>query len=86
MVLPRFWELTHCHEVQKQIEPAILEATAEPGQVLVHFDPCSDAYCGQCDLSGCPMRSCAFAERDPWRVADLIGDPPFPQAQEDHTE
>jgi cation diffusion facilitator family transporter len=79
MVLPRFWDLTTSHEVQEAIEPAIIEATGEPGQVLVHFDPCNRAYCAQCDLPDCPVRDDAFTSRSRWRVEDLVDNPPYPR-------
>lgn len=77
LVLPRYWDLARSHQVQKVIEPALLSKTNELGQVLAHFDPCTDTYCPLCDMADCAVRAAPFARAPEWTVATVLADTPY---------
>jgi cation diffusion facilitator family transporter len=71
LILPRFWTLEQVHEVHQVIEPAVLSATNEDGQVIIHFDPCTKDNCTQCDLSDCPIRSQPSRKLPIWTASSI---------------
>ena len=78
LVVPCYWKIYQVHTIQKEIEAALLEALDTPGQVVIHFDPCSPDYCPQCEVTDCPVRQAPFARRVVWTEEILVAGPPFP--------
>ncbi len=78
LVLPCYWPLYRVHQTHKEIETALLENLDTPGQVIIHFDPCSSDYCPICAVQNCPIRQSAPREQGVWTEDRLIAGPPFP--------
>jgi cation diffusion facilitator family transporter len=78
LVVPCYWKIYQVHTIQKEIEAALLEALDTPGQVVIHFDPCSPDYCPICAMPDCPIRQAPFAKEVPWTEELLIAGPPYP--------
>lgn len=78
LVLPCYWPLYKVHQAHKEIETALLANLDTPGQVTIHFDPCSAAYCPLCAVEDCPVRQAPLREQVPWTTELLIAGPPFP--------
>ena len=78
LVVPCYWKIYQAHEAQKQIEGALLEALDTPGQVVIHFDPCSPDYCPICAVEDCPIRQAPFRQQVVWTGDALMAGPPYP--------
>ncbi len=78
LVVPCYWKIYQAHQIHKEIESALLEALATPGQVVIHFDPCSSDYCPICSVENCPIRQAPFQEEIVWTGDILIAGPPHP--------
>ncbi len=78
LVIPCYWKIYQAHAIQKAIEAALLEALDTPGQVVIHFDPCSPDYCPICAVQDCPIRQAPFTQQAPWTGATLVAGPPHP--------
>ena len=63
LVLPCYWQLWQVHQAHKEIEEALLDNLDTPGQVTIHFDPCSPDYCPICAVQDCPERSAPFQKQ-----------------------
>ena len=83
LVVPCYWKIYQAHTIQKEIEAALLAELDTPGQVVIHFDPCSPDYCPQCEVADCPVRQSAFAQKIAWTEDLLIAGPPFPSRPAD---
>jgi len=70
--------LWQVHQAHKEIEEALLDNLDTPGQVTIHFDPCSPDYCPICAVQDCPERSAPFQKQVEWTDELLIAGPPFP--------
>ncbi|HEY8120228.1 MAG TPA: cation diffusion facilitator family transporter [Myxococcota bacterium] len=69
LVVPRYYDAERLHAISEAVETRMLEALAEPGEAVVHFDPCGPVHCASCELPACPVRSAAFKERAVLSVA-----------------
>jgi len=78
LVVPCYWKIYQAHAIQKEIEAALLEALDTPGQVVIHFDPCSPDYCPICEVPDCPIRQAPFTRRVTWTGDVLVAGPPYP--------
>ena len=78
LVVPCYWKIYQAHAIQKEIEAALLEALDTPGQVVIHFDPCSPDYCPICAVKDCPIRSAPFREQTVWTGKVIVAGPPYP--------
>ncbi len=78
LVVPCYWKIYQAHAIQKEIEAALLEALDTPGQVVIHFDPCSPDYCPLCAVKDCPIRRAPFREQVVWTEEVLVAGPPYP--------
>jgi len=56
----------------------LLAALDTPGQVVIHFDPCSSDYCPICEVQDCPLRQAPFTRQTPWTGDVLVAGPPYP--------
>ena len=83
LVLPCYWQLWQVHQTHKEIEAALLENLDTPGQVIIHFDPCSPDYCPICAVQNCPIRQAPLREQVDWTEEVLIAGPPFPSRSAD---
>jgi cation diffusion facilitator family transporter len=63
LVVPRYFDAVRLHEISEAVEGRLLEGLAEPGEAVVHFDPCGPVHCAGCEMAACPVRSAAFKER-----------------------
>lgn len=61
MVVPRYFDADRLHEIDEQVERALLAATRRPGEVITHFDPCRPRHCTGCSMEPCSVRSAPFA-------------------------
>ena len=83
LVLPCYWQLYQVHHIQKTIETALLQDLDTPGQVIIHFDPCSADYCPICQVENCAIRQAPFTKHVKWTEELLIAGPPFPSRSVD---
>jgi len=65
VVVPRYFDADRLHEIDQELESALLSASGRPGEAIVHFDPCRPRHCGGCAMSACPVRAAAFQARRP---------------------
>ncbi|MCB9779542.1 MAG: cation transporter [Alphaproteobacteria bacterium] len=73
---PEHWTVKQAHVALGQLEDRFLAALDADGDVALHFDPCKQARCPECDLPECPVRRAPFVQRrasEPHRVG---GPPP----------
>ena len=75
LTLPRYWNLQHCHEIIEEVEQVIHESQPEPGDVIIHLDPCQPKDCASCRMAPCSLRSTAFQQTRPWTVASAVEGP-----------
>ena len=80
LVMPRYWPLSKLHQTHKNIETQLLMALDTPGQVVIHFDPCSDDYCPLCMVEACPLRTAPFQKKLTWTEPLLVAGPLWPSA------
>ncbi len=78
LVVPCYWSIYQAHQMHKAIEQDLLAALNLPGQVVIHFDPCTPEYCPICMVEACPIRQSPFRTRVPWTVQALVQGPPYP--------
>jgi cation diffusion facilitator family transporter len=69
LVVPRYFDAERLHQIGETVEARLLEGFAEPGEAVVHFDPCGPVHCSSCEMPACPVRSAAFKERFAFGVA-----------------
>jgi len=75
LTLPRYWNLQRCHGVIEEVEEVIHQSQPEPGDVIIHLDPCQPKDCASCQVAPCPVRSAAFRQNRPWTVASAVDGP-----------
>ena len=75
LTLPRYWNLQHCHGIIEEVEEVIHESQPEPGDVIIHLDPCQPKDCPSCRMAPCSLRSTAFVQTRPWTVASAVEGP-----------
>ena len=75
LTLPRYWNLQHCHEIIEEVEQVIHETQPEPGDVIIHLDPCQPQDCASCRMAPCSLRSTGFQQTRPWTVASAVEGP-----------
>ena len=75
LTLPRYWELERCHDEVEHVEQLIHRQQVEPGDVIVHLDPCVPADCAYCLVPSCPVRMVAHQFTRAWTVASATGGP-----------
>ncbi len=63
LVVPRYFDAVRLHKIHDAVEAQLLAGVAEPGEVVVHFDPCGAVHCGGCAVPACPVRSAMLGER-----------------------
>jgi cation diffusion facilitator family transporter len=61
LVVPRYFDADRLHDIDEQVERALLAATRRPGEVITHFDPCRSRHCAGCSMDPCGVRSAPFA-------------------------
>jgi len=69
LVVPRYYDAERLHGIGEQVEERLLAGLAEPGEAVVHFDPCGPVHCSSCEMPACRVRSAAFKTRAPMTVA-----------------
>jgi cation diffusion facilitator family transporter len=67
--VPRYWDVGQVHEMDRVVTRAVLSAAGAEGDVVVHYDPCTDDHCSQCAMPQCPLRSAPLVAQAP------LGDP-----------
>ena len=75
LTLPRYWDLQRCHDEVEQVEQLIHRRQVEPGDVIVHLDPCLPTDCAYCLISSCPVRVAAHQHTRAWTVVSATGGP-----------
>ena len=63
--VPRYWDVGQVHDMDQIVTRAVLSAAGGEGDVVVHYDPCSDAHCSQCGMPRCDLRSAPLIEQTP---------------------
>lgn len=62
VAVPRYFDVERIHGIHDRIEAALFLGESQPGDVVVHFDPCDDALCAHCRMADCPIRKARFEE------------------------
>ena len=63
LVVPRYYDAERLHGISEIVEARLLEGLSEPGEAVVHFDPCGPVHCASCEMPACAVRGAAFKER-----------------------
>ena len=63
--VPRYWDVQQLHDMDRAVTQAVLAAAGGEGDVVVHYDPCSDDQCSQCAMPHCELRSAPLVEQAP---------------------
>jgi cation diffusion facilitator family transporter len=71
-VVPEFWDVLEAHNRTQQFETRMISQYPYDGELHLHMDPCRRAYCGVCDLEGCPIRQSPFKEKLDITLEDLV--------------
>lgn len=53
---PQYWPLHKVHAAEEELTKTLLKALGEEGDIMIHADPCEQAYCQNCDVDSCPER------------------------------
>lgn len=75
LTLPRYWSVERAHDAQDDVEAALMRGLEEPGEVIIHADPCQPSHCRYCGVEGCPVRSEERSERLEWTRRRVTGEP-----------
>jgi cation diffusion facilitator family transporter len=62
IAVPRYFDVERIHQIHDTIEMELFLGESQPGDVVVHFDPCEATLCRHCRMSDCPIRESAFEE------------------------
>jgi len=62
VAVPRYFDVERIHRIHDAIETALFLGESQPGDVVVHFDPCDGSLCRSCRMSECPIREAVFEE------------------------
>ena len=49
-------------EILDAIESALFVGDTQPGDVVIHFDPCDASLCRHCRMPDCPIREAPFEQ------------------------
>lgn len=60
LTVPRYFDVSQIHAIHDRIESVLVGGDEHGGDVVVHFDPCDDSECAQCEMKVCPIRDCTF--------------------------
>ena len=72
LAVPRYFDAERLHGIHARVRNVVLTATAMPGDVLVHFDPCQPFHCPSCTMRDCRVRSAPFSRRPPVSVRAAV--------------
>lgn len=62
IAVPRYFDVERIHQIHDTIEAALFFGESQPGDVVVHFDPCDASLCRHCRMSDCAIREAAFEQ------------------------
>ncbi|MCZ6463334.1 MAG: cation diffusion facilitator family transporter [Proteobacteria bacterium] len=65
MTVPRYLDVQQIHGIHEAVESTLRASTEQPGDVVVHFDPCTPRDCTGCTMRDCPVRESACRNRPP---------------------
>ena len=65
--VPRYWDVEQLHDMDQNVTRAILTTYGGDGDVVVHYDPCSDDDCSRCTMPQCELRTEALGAETPFR-------------------
>lgn len=71
-VVPEFWDVAEAHDRTEAFEARVMGQYPQPGKLLLHVDPCRQAYCRRCDVPDCPIRLAKFETRFVPDIPSLI--------------
>ncbi len=77
LIIPFYWSVEKSHAFQGDIVKKISAEMKNNATVLIHLDPCIEAYCPHCHVAPCPERQAQFVQEPEWTISSMIGDPPF---------
>jgi cation diffusion facilitator family transporter len=72
LTVPRYFNVEEIHAIHDRVEEVLLEGDEHGGDVVVHFDPCDDSECGQCEMPNCSIRRRAFSQSEPFTARRAI--------------
>lgn len=68
LTVPRYWDVGQLHDTDRLITQTILATHGDQGDVVVHYDPCTDDHCCGCAMPDCELRSAALAAQSPLQI------------------
>ncbi len=77
LIVPFYWSVEKSHAFQGEIVREIGAAMNNNATILIHLDPCIEAYCPSCNVEPCPERQARFIHQPEWTIMSIVGDPPF---------
>lgn len=78
LTVPRYWDVLQLHDVDDVVTQTVLAAHGDEGDVVVHYDPCSDLHCSGCAMPDCALRSAALVAQSPLQLDWAEAAPPNP--------
>lgn len=75
LTFPRFWSLEDVHHEQSGLLEGLIQDLHQPGEVMIHPDPCRGPLCGFCQVDPCTLREAPFSELQDWPLSTLIAGP-----------
>jgi cation diffusion facilitator family transporter len=72
VVVPEYWPVDRAHVLAESFEERVISACGVEGEIVFHIDPCHRAYCAQCDVMDCPVRTAPFVARPPHTLDEAV--------------
>jgi cation diffusion facilitator family transporter len=72
LVVPEYWPVDRAHVLAESFEDRVMNACGVEGEIVFHIDPCHRAYCAQCDVTDCPVRTTPFVARPPHTLDEAV--------------
>ena len=72
VVVPEYWPVDRAHVLAESFEERVISSCGVEGEIVFHIDPCHRAYCAQCDVMDCPVRTAPFLARPPHTLEEAV--------------
>lgn len=72
VVIPEFWTVQYAHDFVERYEKHVVNDIFLEGEIEFHVDPCRRAYCSQCEVKNCPIRTSEFLERPTLSIEEMV--------------
>jgi cation diffusion facilitator family transporter len=73
VVIPEFYPINRGHDLAEDFGKLVIAESGLEGELHTHVDPCQIAWCRQCGVDPCPIRSEPRTEAGPITVESATG-------------